>query len=345
MSSRGFGQPSFDYSNETKWRFRFSLLTVISTVALLAWGAFVTSIGAGMAVPDWPQSFGTMDQFRTGLYDPDDPSVRWWNYTPVLAEHGHRLIGALVGLLTLALAVWTWLADPRRWMRWLGVGALVLVTAQGILGGLRVTENSIAMATIHACTAQIFFAMLVGMTLFTSRSWIEGRSLLPDTARTSTFQTLTLVSVVFLYAQIVLGALLRHLGHGIDVAFAVIHITGAFVVTGLIFATFVYVQKYFDANRTLKRWSWALLGGVGVQFALGLAAYLVLIHEVATAVQTNLQIVLTVSHLVVGAFLLAAAVGVTLLAWRAPEQTEVPASGDGVPSESVSPTRQPISAD
>ena len=298
-----------------------------------------------MAVPDWPQSFGTMDQFRTGLYDPDDPAVRWWNYTPVLAEHGHRLIGAWVGLLTLGLAAWTWFADSRRWMRWLGVGALVLVTAQGILGGLRVTENSVTMATIHACAAQIFFALLVGMTLFTSRSWVEGRSLLPDAPQTSTFRILTLVSVIVLYAQIVIGALLRHLGHGIDVAFATIHIAGAFVVTGLIFATFVYVQKHFDSFQALSRWSWALLGLLGAQFALGLAAYLVLIHETATAVQTNLQVALTISHLVVGGLLLAAAVGVMLLAWRTPTRADVPTAGDGVPSESVSPARQSIPAD
>lgn len=300
------------------WRCRFSALTVLVTIALISWGGFVTSINAGMAVPDWPASFGSYDPLRTGL-------PAWWTYPPVLAEHGHRLLGALVGLLTTALALWTWRADSRRWMRALGIGALALVIVQGILGGVRVTENSLVLAAIHACTAQIFFALLVAMTLFTSETWLGTRSILSPSPRTTAFRTLAVTTAAVLYVQIVLGALLRHLGHGIDGTFAAVHISGAFAVTGLVFATFVYVQKYFAESPALTRWTWFMLGAVGLQFALGLAAYLVLLHETTLALRSAVQIALTAGHLVVGALLMGASVVTMLLALRTPAAASFPA--------------------
>lgn len=337
MNLGRLGTHSYTVSAETKWRRRFSAFTVLTTIFLISWGGFVTSINAGMAVPDWPASFGSYDPFRTGLPE-------WWTYTPVLAEHGHRLLGALVGILTIVLAVWTWRADPRRWMRWLGVGALALVIVQGILGGVRVTENSIALAAIHACTAQIFFALLVAMTLFTSETWMRVREALPSTDRATTFRRLAVATTVVLYVQIVLGALLRHFGHGIDMAFAAVHITGAFAVTGFVFATFVYVQKHFADNTALTRWTWMMIGLVGLQFALGLAAYLVLLNEMNLTLRSALQVTLTAGHLVVGALLMGASVVTTLLAIRAPTATTatsgdatthapVPAHQSSVPAE------------
>lgn len=328
MNTGRLGTRSYPVPPETKWRCRFSVLTVLTTIFLISWGGFVTSINAGMAVPDWPASFGSYDPFRTGL-------PAWWSYTPVLAEHGHRLLGALVGIFMIVLAAWTWWADPRRWMRWLGVGALLLVVVQGILGGVRVTENSLVLATIHASTAQIFFALLVAMTLFTSNTWMQTRAILPPSNRTATFHKLAVATAVVLYAQIVFGALLRHFGHGIDIAFAAVHITGAFVVTGFIFATFVYVQKHFAGNPVLTRWTWLMLGGVGLQFALGLAAYLVLLHEMALSLRSAIQVALTAGHLVVGALLMSTAVVTALLALRTPAPH---------PTRNGAATTQPLAA-
>ena len=89
-------------------RRRFTAVTLLVSVLLLGWGAFVTSIDAGLAVPDWPTSFNS--------FDPFNPWPAWWTVTPILAEHGHRLLGALVGMLTAVLAVWTWKLDDRPWM-------------------------------------------------------------------------------------------------------------------------------------------------------------------------------------------------------------------------------------
>lgn len=325
------------------WRRRFTYLTLAVTAALISWGGWVTSIEAGLAVPDWPATFGSYDPFRTGMYDPNDPSVRWWRNIPVLAEHGHRLLGALVGMLTLVLAGWTWWADPRSWMRKLGLFAVVLVTTQGVLGGLRVTEISSTLAAVHACTAQLFFALLVSMAVFTTDTWRLRRSILPDGPRARTMRILAWAAAAGVYLQIVIGAMLRHSTQVLSGSFAILHIAGAFVVTGLLFAAFVYVQKHWTDIRPLRRTAWFVLGAVGVQFALGLAAYLVLIHESAMQVRSTAQVVLTVAHLVVGAALFASTIALALWSHRLAPASVADFPGDtGAPeSEPVLPERSP----
>ncbi|NNF04403.1 MAG: cytochrome oxidase assembly protein, partial [Rhodothermales bacterium] len=197
-------------------RRRYTAATFCVAILLLGWGAFVTSINAGLAVPDWPTSFQS--------YDPFNPWPEWWRVTPVLAEHGHRLLGALVGLMTVVLAAWTWIRDDRRWMRLLGLGAVVLVTLQGLLGGLRVVWVSLDLAVVHACVAQLFFALLASMILFVSPSWDAvghaRRATDVDRRRVRRAAVLTPLAV---YVQIILGALLRHPGTGIDPLLAGLH--------------------------------------------------------------------------------------------------------------------------
>ncbi|MDX1547213.1 MAG: COX15/CtaA family protein [Rhodothermales bacterium] len=310
------GAPALPVSAESRYRFRFTVLTVVVTVALMAWGGLVTSIDAGLAVPDWPTSFGSMDPFATGYEDPSDPSARWWHHLPILAEHGHRLLGALVGLLTLILAGWTWFRDDRRWMRRLGLGVLALVIFQGILGGLRVTEVSLTLAMVHACTAQIFFALLVAMALFTSAAWRHGGGSVPATAGGRRLRHRALATAIAIYLQIVLGALLRHFGTGIDPFFAGIHIGGAVAVVGLIGMTVYLVRRHAGGAPLVRRAGAVLLGTVGVQFALGLMAFAVLLFETQAGRRSLVQIVLNSAHLIVGAVLLAAAVCLVLLSRR-----------------------------
>lgn len=329
-------QPQMAPSRETRWRFRFSLLTVLVTFVLVGWGAFVTSIEAGLAVPDWPASFGSLDPFTTGFEDPSDPAARWWHSTPVLAEHGHRLLGALVGLLTVTLALWTWRADPRRWMRWLGFGAVALVIAQGVLGGLRVVWLSLNLAVVHAVTAQLFVSLLVAMTLFTSGSWLTrlgapaGREHLPR------LRSLAAWTLLALYVQILLGALLRHPGLSVDPLFATIHVTGAVVVTGLVFACFAYAWRYFEDSPLLYRAGWALLGIVALQFVLGLAAYVVILYEAPLAMRSVFQVGLTIVHVVVGSALVAGAVSFLLLALRKPVPASREAHSPGLTTRAAS---------
>ena len=295
---------------EARWRHRFTVLTAVTTVLLLAWGAFVTSINAGLAVPDWPSSFNS--------FDPFNPWPDWWTITPVLAEHGHRLLGALVGSYTFILAVWTVFKDPRRWMKILGVAALVLVTLQGILGGLRVVLISLDLAVVHACVAQIYFALIVGMAVFTSRSWLEGDFGDHGSRYVSSFRRIALVTVGVLYLQIILGALLRHPGTGIDPMFAVLHIAGALASAAAIAMLYRHASRHHSGTRVAFPAARALLILLFVQFTLGVTAYVVTLDDSGILQPSNLQVIVNTAHMVTGALLMAAAVVVALDAFRLP---------------------------
>lgn len=295
--------------NAMRGRHRFTVLTAVVTVLLMSWGAFVTSIDAGLAVPDWPTSFDS--------YDPFNPWPDWWTVTPVLAEHGHRLLGALVGLLTLILASWTIYADDRRWMKVLSVAVLFTVMLQGVLGGLRVIWVSLDLAVVHACVAQIFFASLVCMAIFTSPSWVSGtnerRPTIPKRVR-----VLTVVTVFAVFAQIIFGALLRHPGTGIDLVFAGVHIFWAFVVVALILASAQLIRSE-EHGRPLGRARNAAVSLLAVQFMLGMTAFFVLLDEQGMVRPSNLQVIVNTSHMVVGALLMGATVAQATyaLGWRA----------------------------
>jgi cytochrome c oxidase assembly protein subunit 15 len=298
----------FHSTTDWRWRRRFSALTVGMTVLLICWGGVVTSIGAGMAFPDWPTSLGS--------YNLINPVDEWWAVPAYLAEHGHRLIASLVGMMTVILAGWTWWADPRRWMRWLGVAAVVLVVVQGVLGGLRVVWVSLDLAMVHASVAQLFFAVLMAMTLFVSDAWRTGRGILADTGPAHRLRWVAYATTVGIYVQIVLGALLRHAGGGVSGGFTAIHVTGAFVVVGLVGAVFVLAEKHFDDNSVVRRAAWGLLGAMGLQFALGLAALIVMLYEQSQTGLSLAPVVLTVAHLVVGALLFGMSIVTTLLVAR-----------------------------
>src|SRR5579863_4975907 len=99
---------------------RFAVFTACATFILIIAGALVTSNDAGLSVPDWPTSFGSLYKIPHWV-----GGVRY--------EHSHRMVAEFVGLLTIILAGWTWFRDKRRWMKWLGLGALGTVIAQGVL--------------------------------------------------------------------------------------------------------------------------------------------------------------------------------------------------------------------
>src|SRR5438309_9679991 len=120
--------PSSDRSYSSRvgrsatWLNRFAWLTCIATLLLICSGGMVTSKNVGLAVPDWPTTFG----YNMFLF----PVSNWVG--GILFEHTHRLLGSLVGFLTIILAVWLWLRDERRWVRSLGMIAVAGVILQGI---------------------------------------------------------------------------------------------------------------------------------------------------------------------------------------------------------------------
>src|SRR3954471_20513470 len=147
----------------SNWLHRFAVLTAIATLLLICSGGMVTSKGVGLAVPDWPTTFG----YNMFLF----PVSRWVG--GIFFEHTHRLIASTVGFLTIILAAWIWRVDGRRWMRNLGFAALGAVILQGVLGGLRVTLLKDEIGIFHALLAQAFLGMLVVITLATSRLWLR----------------------------------------------------------------------------------------------------------------------------------------------------------------------------
>src|SRR3982751_2091754 len=144
-----------------KWLHRFAWFTTIATLFLICSGGMVTSKGVGLAVPDWPTTFG----YNMFLF----PASRWIG--GIFFEHTHRLIASSVGFLTIILAVWLWFSESRRWVRMLGLTAVLAVILQGVLGGLRVTMLKDEIGIFHACLAQAFFGLVVIIALVTSRSW------------------------------------------------------------------------------------------------------------------------------------------------------------------------------
>ncbi len=312
-------------TSDWTWRRRFSACTVVLTVFLLSWGGVVTSIGAGMAFPDWPTSLGS--------YNLINPVDDWWLVPAYLAEHGHRLIASLVGLFTVVLGAWTWWEDPRAWMRKLGLTAVALVILQGVLGGLRVLWVSLDLAMVHACVAQLFFATLVAMTLFVTDTWRHRDDVLPQTDAARRLRRWSYAAAIVIYLQIVLGALLRHPGAGMSGGYTALHVTGAFAVVGVVVGVFVVAEKHFDTLSVVRRTAWVLLGTMGVQFALGLASLLLTLYEPAGQGGVIAYVVLTVAHLVVGAVLFGTSVVMSLLAFRRPQHANRPEPTDGTLSE------------
>jgi cytochrome c oxidase assembly protein subunit 15 len=175
---------------------RFAWLTVVATLFLICSGGMVTSKGVGLAVPDWPTTFG----YNMFLF----PVSKWIG--GIFFEHTHRLIASIVGVLTIILAVWLWKSEPRRWVRNLGYAALAAVVLQGVLGGLRVTMLKDEIGIFHACLAQFFLGMLVVIAVALSKAW-EGSGRI-ESRRTAA--RIAIVTTAIIYSQLALGATMRH---------------------------------------------------------------------------------------------------------------------------------------
>ena len=193
------------------WLHRFAVLTAIITFLLLGIGGLVTSHEAGMSVPDWPTSYG---------YNMFALPIKFWK-GGAFFEHSHRLLASGAGFLTTILAVWLWIKDSRKWMKWLGVIAFLLVVAQGVLGGLRVTLKMDNLGVIHGVVGQSFFILLCAIALFTSRWWVELERR-PPARREETsasqyagpeagvpLRWLVLVTTILIFFQLMLGATMR----------------------------------------------------------------------------------------------------------------------------------------
>src|ERR1051325_10796387 len=197
-------ESSFEVSAVTdrryNWLHRFAWFTSIATLFLICSGGMVTSKGVGLAVPDWPTTFG----YNMFLF----PVSKWVG--GVFFEHTHRLIASTVGVLTIILAVWIWRVDRRRWLRNLGWAALGAVILQGVLGGLRVTMLKDEIGIFHALLAQAFLGILIVIALATSRLWQRLRETDFVASNTRTLFRVVISTTILIYVQLGLGATMRH---------------------------------------------------------------------------------------------------------------------------------------
>jgi len=203
------------------WLHAFAVLLAASTFCLVCVGGLVTSKGAGMAVPDWPTTYG----YNMFLF----PISQWKG--GILFEHSHRLVASLVGLLTVTLAIWLRERESRRWLRRVGYLAVVLVVAQGVLGGLRVTAMKDELGIFHAILAQLFLILVSSIALWTSRWWHARResegaansdgltteSIELKRTELRTFSRWAFSLALVILAQLAIGASMRHQHAGLSI--------------------------------------------------------------------------------------------------------------------------------
>jgi cytochrome c oxidase assembly protein subunit 15 len=276
-----------------------ALFGTVFTWPLLFVGGLVTTYRVGMAVPDWPTTFGA----NMFLY-------RFWNASwGVFVEHGHRLYGSAVGLACVILAVWFLIAERRGWLKLLGVLTLLAVIGQGVLGGVRVQWNSQLLAAVHGCTGQAFFGLMAALCVFTSRSWMETGSRRVDAGG---IRRKALITLVLIYSQVIAGASLRHFSAGL-----VVHIVLALATWGHAAGLCWRVLRDRAAYPDLRPSATAMAVLITVQVALGVAALVSLwpIDGIPREV-TTLQAVLRTGHQANGALLLASSVALTLRAFK-----------------------------
>ena len=268
---------------------RLAVVLASCIFVLIVAGALVTSEDAGLSVPDWPTSFGSIYKIP--------PMVGGVKF-----EHTHRMIAEGVGLLTILFCVAAFRADRRKWLRNLSLAAIGTVIAQGILGGLTVRMFlPWYISSAHAGLGQTFFAITVLLALYTGRDWIESApENLKDEVTPST-HTLALLSIVAIYLQLFFGAAFRHSGMSI-----LPHLVNAVLVSGVLTWTSIRVLSRYGHVPILRRPAAITIGLLLVQLGFGFAAYLTRVVWGKNAVQPLPSMVsTTVAHVAIGALLLA----------------------------------------
>jgi len=277
----------------------FSVFVACATFVLIIAGALVTSNDAGLSIPDWPTSFHTFKvPTLTG-------GIRY--------EWTHRAIAGSTIVLTLSIAIWTWLVERRRWMRRLALAAFATILIQAVLGGLTVILMQPPwVSTAHAAVGQTFFCIAVCIALFTGKRWIEEVPQVELDQLRPSMQALTLFSVFILYVQLVLGGMFRH--HGMSWW---PHVLNAIVVAVVLAWTAIRALTLYSKIDAVRIPAITMMSLLLAQLCLGFAAFLTRVAWGKDAVQPEMPMVVsTVAHVAVGALLLATAVVLAIQVWR-----------------------------
>lgn len=282
------------------WHHRVAVLIAVITFFVIIAGALVTSEDAGLSVPDWPTSYGHLFKLPPWVGG-------------IVFEHSHRMIAEVDGACTLVIAFWTLFVERRRWMKILGIVALATIIVQGILGGVTVLHFLPPLiSTAHSAVGQTFFAIAVLIAVFTSRRWVEETpQVVPDHGHPK-LRVLCLYSIFILYVQLVLGGMFRH--HGMPWW---PHVVNAASVTVLLGWTGIRAIRGFRNIPAIRRNAMIMVHLLAIQLLLGYGAYYTRVVMGAEAPGPDLITVLaTVTHVAVGALLLASTAVLTTHVWR-----------------------------
>jgi cytochrome c oxidase assembly protein subunit 15 len=276
------------------------VFTACAALVVITAGALVTSNDAGLSVPDWPTSFGYLVRVPHFV-----GGIRY--------EWSHRMVAGTLGMLTLAIAIWTLLVERRRWLRWLAIGALCTFVTQATLGGMTVLFFQPPwLSTAHATVAQTFFCIAVAIALFTGRKWVEEQPRVEFDPRRPSLFTLTLLSIFVLYVQLILGGMFRH--HGMSWW---PHVLNAVIVSFVLAWTAVRALSVYSQIESVRRPAIVMLSLLITQLCLGFSAFLTRVAWGRDAAQPELPMVVsTVAHVAVGALLLATTVILSIQVWR-----------------------------
>jgi cytochrome c oxidase assembly protein subunit 15 len=267
------------------WLHRYAIFVAICTFFLIIAGALVTGNDAGLSVPDWPTSFGSFRMPRM--------------VGGVMFEHGHRMIAGVVGILTIILALALWIKDSRRWVKWTGGAAVLAVLAQAALGGITVLFYlPVAISTMHATLAQVFFCLTASLAFFTRAGWRWDERKFED-ASTPSLQYVAKVTTGVILVQLVLGAAYRHSGMGVEP-----HIVGACLVTMLVAWVVTRIARKFSQEPALLKPALLLGALVMLQLSLGIGAYLVKMADRSAPQPLPPVVNMTTAHVAVGALVL-----------------------------------------
>ena len=308
------------------WVYRLATVLTISVFPLIWVGGLVTTHGAGMAVPDWPQTYG----WNMFLYP---PSTWLYGGFDLLVEHGHRLLGSLAGLLAIGLLLVAFVYESRRWFVAWCLLVLLAVIAQGVLGGIRVRLDARTFAMIHGCTGQLFLAVATATAVMCSRWWHAAGTELNQGSRSAS-KTLAFSAsalLFFAYCQVVAGAQVRHVTGAAEPSqfMGLVHIH--LLLAGVVLTASIWVAFLLLRSSSLLggvKWpGFLILLAVGVQICLGVGTWIVsyalpwqgmsdtLAHYTIHAKGFWESMIVT-AHVATGALIISLATLLTLRAWR-----------------------------
>lgn len=312
----------------SRWLHGLAVILTIAVFPLIWVGGLVTTYDAGMAVPDWPGTYGqNMFVYTAWVYGPFD----------LLVEHGHRLLGSLAGLLSIGLVVVAYLLERRRWFVGWTVFVLLAVIAQGALGGFRVLLDERTFAMIHGCTGPLFFVIATATAVMSSRWWLvrgaEESSGHVSSGLVSGRGVVWIATVLVLssYLQLIVGAQLRHVTGSTPskmfMMFVHSHLTLAAVVgvLALVLAAFAGLSRRTPPR--VRRPAFLIVVLVFAQIALGIATWIVNYalpwQEIDAALATYtiqakgyMESLIVTAHMATGSLIISLGTVAALRAWR-----------------------------